>query len=180
MKTKICNKCGSTLSLDMFHKDSYNKDGLSRWCKSCNNLASSIYHKNNREKRAAKFVEWEIKNPNKRVGYNKKWKINNPNKVNQSGLKRFQKLRAATPIWLTKAEKREIELFIKNCPVGYVVDHIIPIRSEDVCGLNILTNMQYLKKEENRFKSNKFDFTNTNESWKIAYAKRELLKEKLK
>lgn len=49
-----------------------------------------------------------------------------------------------------------------NCPEGYEVDHIIPIKGYDflngerqhvVCGLNTYWNMQYLPKEENRSKS---------------------------
>lgn len=59
-----------------------------------------------------------------------------------------------TPLW---ADLSLIEDFYKNCPKGYHVDHIIPLRGKYVSGLHTINNLQYLLADENRYKSNSYD-----------------------
>jgi len=47
---------------------------------------------------------------------------------------------------------KKLQEFYANCPIGYEVDHIIPISKG---GLHTLSNLQYLTIKENRQKSNK-------------------------
>lgn len=60
----------------------------------------------------------------------------------------------ATPEWANLEKIKEI---YKNCPSGYHVDHIIPLQNNNVCGLHVEDNLQYLKAEDNLKKSNTFD-----------------------
>jgi hypothetical protein len=66
------------------------------------------------------------------------------------------------PNWQNKSLLVE---FYKNCPKGYVVDHIIPLNSNLVSGLHCTDNMQYLLAEDNNKKSNSFDGTYANLKW---------------
>ena len=47
---------------------------------------------------------------------------------------------------------KSLQQFYANCPIGYEVDHIIPISKG---GLHTLENLQYLTVTENRRKGNK-------------------------
>lgn len=48
----------------------------------------------------------------------------------------------------------KIKDFYRQCPPGWEVDHIVPIKHALVCGLHCLANLQYLPATVNRRKSN--------------------------
>jgi hypothetical protein len=50
----------------------------------------------------------------------------------------------------------EIREWYANCPAGFEVDHIVPIKHDDVCGLHVPWNFQYLTKTDNESKNNYF------------------------
>ena len=59
----------------------------------------------------------------------------------------------ACPKWANLEKIKQIYL---NCPVGYHVDHIIPLTNKNICGLHVEYNLQYLTALENQKKPNKF------------------------
>ena len=46
------------------------------------------------------------------------------------------------------------------------IDHVIPLNGDIVSGLNSVSNLQYLNPKENGVKSNKFDGTVDNNTWR--------------
>jgi len=60
----------------------------------------------------------------------------------------------AMPPW---TDKKAISHFYRDCPAGFHVDHIVPLRNDSICGLHILENMQYLPEKDNLKKGNKLD-----------------------
>jgi hypothetical protein len=105
----------------------------------------------------------------KRV-YQKAWKERNTVWVRADTKSRRRKHRLATPIWLTRQQKSEIRqlyqiaiTMTKTTGEQYVVDHIVPLRSEVVCGLHVPWNLRVIPRQENLLKSNKLiDTTPTN------------------
>lgn len=75
---------------------------------------------------------------------------------------RDRRNRQATPKWLTKEHKQQIadtyEL-MRDCRAvtgeDYHVDHIVPLRGENICGLHVPWNLQVLPGYVNITKSNK-------------------------
>lgn len=58
-----------------------------------------------------------------------------------------------TPKW---ADLAAIAKFYDECPGGYVVDHVIPLRGHRVSGLHVLENLQYIPRLDNIAKSNRW------------------------
>ena len=97
----------------------------------------------------------------KRV-YQNAWKAKNDLWVKADTKARRRRHREATPKWLTSQQKKEIrELYkiaitmSKLTGERYVVDHIVPLRSEVVCGLHVPWNLRVITQAENLIKSNK-------------------------
>jgi hypothetical protein len=65
---------------------------------------------------------------------------------------RKRHIKVATPKW---ANLDAIKNFYDETPEGFHVDHIIPLRGENVSGLHVEYNLQYLSAEENLIKGNK-------------------------
>ena len=94
--------------------------------------------------------------------YRATWKANNPLQVLADNKVRRRKHRNATPPWLSRKQKSEIRqlyqiamTMTQTTGEQYVVDHIIPLQGETVCGLHVPWNLRVITQEENLKKSNK-------------------------
>lgn len=94
--------------------------------------------------------------------YQEKWAAENTVYTRALTKARRRKHRLATPRWLTAAQKVAIrglyQIAIKmsrTTGIPYVVDHIIPLRHDEVCGLHVPWNLRVITREENLLKSNK-------------------------
>lgn len=68
-------------------------------------------------------------------------------------------LKTATPKW---ANRKLIKDVYKECinittltKIKHEVDHIVPLKGQNVCGLHVHWNLQIIKASQNRSKSNK-------------------------
>lgn len=92
----------------------------------------------------------------------KEWHERNPDLRNAQTSLRKRRHREATPPWITLEQKKqmrglylEAQGFTKITGERYVVDHIVPLLSEEVCGLHVPWNLRVITQEENLKKSNK-------------------------
>ena len=83
-----------------------------------------------------------------------KWQKANPNKKNAATVRRRTALMNRKPEW---ADDLVINMIYEDCPKGYEVDHIIPLQGENVSGLHVAWNLQYLTPIQNQLKGNKYE-----------------------
>ena len=94
--------------------------------------------------------------------YRRKHKENNPEYYKALTSVRKRRHRNATPKWISTSQKLAMrQLYLQAMELTnltgerYVVDHIIPLISDEVCGLHVPWNLRVITQEENLRKSNK-------------------------
>jgi hypothetical protein len=91
-----------------------------------------------------------------------RWQRRNPHKMSIARARRRTQQINACPLWLSSDHRRSIydtyqqaQRLTVETSVPHHVDHIVPLRGENVCGLHVPWNLQVLPASENISKSNK-------------------------
>lgn len=123
--------------------------------------AKQRYYERNRQ---AVIARAQARPDTEKRTYKEKYKQANPDMYKALVSFRRRRFRDATPPWLTHRQKAEIrELYkiaitmSKTTGERYVVDHIIPLQGETVCGLHVPWNLRVITQEENLAKSNRLE-----------------------
>lgn len=153
---KACTLCNAEKSIDGFSK-TYNKnDGRRNVCKSCENIRKKKHRQS--VKGEATYRRWTLLD-----------KKNHPDKW----LKRRDKDQAEYREQLKIATLKPyrpfgiVQMFYPLCRektqetgIRYSVDHIIPLKNNKVCGLNVPWNIQVIPLADNILKGNKLEVPN--------------------
>jgi len=164
---KICYKCKAEKPTDQFYENKRMKDGLDSYCKLCRKEYTKLYQKTygyDKSKKKERHKRWLDKNPNyqkdyyhsRYKDYHQKYYQVNKKRYRSHTAKRRALKHLATPEWLDEQQKVQIESFYERCPKDMQVDHIVPLRSNKVCGLHVPWNLQYLTQTENIRKGNRW------------------------
>lgn len=128
---------------------------------------AKAYREKYPEKAREKALKWKRANPEKAAQVSKKTRQKNRSRViANKAIYRATKY-SRTPNWLTEDDRwmiREIYalavLRTKMLGFPWHVDHIIPLRGKNVCGLHVPRNLQVIPGVENTRKNNKFEVDN--------------------
>jgi len=177
---KECSSCLEVKEVNLFNKKRSCLSGLSAFqpmCKVCQSKANKARYNNNKDKikdcrkehyaknrleMKEKRKAYRIKNLDLIRSYNKRYYLRNKDKFRENRHLGKKRLKQATPSWLTKDQKKLIGDFYhhaKDCQMvsgeSYHVDHIVPIKGKNVCGLHVPWNLQVLPADINIAKKNK-------------------------
>jgi hypothetical protein len=155
---KTCTKCQESKPLDQFYKRA-DRDAYHSWCKSCKHEAGKKWHSKNKERHAELTSQWYEQNKEKHLKNSKNWYEANKHRKLQTVTAREQRLKNATPAWVTNADLQvyyaEARRLTDLTGIQFEVDHIIPVTNKKVSGLNVPENLQVIPAYENRRKANK-------------------------
>ena len=149
--TKTCSVCKEEKDLSLFYKQKDGKYGVTSRCKCCVLASNAKY--TSPEKSRQYTENWRNKNNNRELSRqgSRTWRKNTLEyDAFRSATYRASRLQR-TPAW---ANLNDIKEIYQNCPKGFHVDHIIPLRGTTVSGLHVKENLQYLSAIDNIRKRN--------------------------
>jgi len=121
--------------------------------------AGRRYYEKNREAVIARAAQ---RPPEEKRSARSAYKKRNPDTTLADTNVRKRRHREATPKWISKEQKLAMrQLYIsarqltKLTGQMYVVDHIVPLKGETVCGLHVPWNLRVITQAENLVKYNK-------------------------
>lgn len=82
------------------------------------------------------------------------WNKRHPRSIAAHASARRARVLQAQPSWVCSDQLAEI---FQSCPVGYHIDHVVPLKHKLVCGLHVAANLEAIPAEANQRKLNYFD-----------------------
>lgn len=173
-QNKVCSKCKQSKDISLYDFRSRKNNTKMPNCKLCRRQEQAVYYQANKDRINPSRYEYNknyrLSNPEKAKFWQSSWRQENyelskelhrryyrkNKKKRHASARRYELSKInATPKWLTESQKDAMTEIYASCPEGYHVDHIVPLRGNDVCGLHVPWNLQHLPAKENLKKSNR-------------------------
>lgn len=178
MNTKICSRCGIEKELSEFHRAITCKDGYSTYCEQCYHkqiIAYGIkYRSEHRDQIKIRHVKRYIEHCDEIKARCAKYRSNHRDQMKTYLIKYYDSHRDywreyvarrravklnATPPWVDRKELQKIYAEAakrRRAGENVHVDHIVPLRGKNVCGLHVPWNLQIIPAHENLSKHNSY------------------------
>lgn len=143
---KTCFKCQEVKPYIAFAKHSTSKDGYYTSCIDCKKVYKKEWYLKNKERLLEKASDWSKNNLEKKRFYRSKRRAN---------------IASSTPKWADLDKIKQIYKCAsdlkKQTGILYEVDHIVPLKGKNVCGLHSEHNLQIIEMSKNRQKAYKLE-----------------------
>lgn len=163
-KQSACKLCAKQLRKDwsaanaVRQKETFSKNYQRN--KAARDLANKKWVAENLGRRREISRSYNVRNADKVRELGKKWRNANPDLLRHRYAHRRAAKVTATPKWADADKIREFYETADGLGMctgdWYEVDHIVPLKSDIVCGLHCEANLQVLPRPENRSKSNRY------------------------
>jgi len=158
-----CRTCSKTKCVDRYKNNKETHDAKSRLYYATHKPEVTVMNAKwvaaHREQVKEYRREYALANKLVCNAHKRKWAKNNPDKVAAREKRRQMQQRIATPFWANKAKMAEFYKRAKEMSgngVEYHADHIVPLKSELVCGLHVEANLAIVPASYNRAKRNTY------------------------
>jgi len=160
--SKVCTGCLKDLPLCSFYAHKKGKFGKRSKCKICYNKHIQSWKDANPNKVHQYTMTSRNRNRDRYKSSYNRWQAQNRDRKNAKEAHRRAYKLQASPEWMTEEGKDDIKSmynlakkFEALCGIKYHVDHIVPLKGENICGLHVPWNLQLLPASTNIKKSNK-------------------------
>lgn len=161
MDSKLCSSCKHEYPLENFYKWKRGSLGVTCQCKSCHQLSNKKWRKDNPKKVSDIATSYRKRNKDKMNARTRAWRERNKDYDAFRQRERKALKKNAIPCWVNEEEKFLIKEAYKLAQLRtnlfgfqWHVDHIVPLKHKNACGLHCIENLQVIPWIENLRKRN--------------------------